>query len=192
MHSVVKMWLGTGFEPPRKFLVDNGGGFANKVYLNLAENFNLEVVHTAAENPWQNGICERNHATVDACVSKLFEDDPSLPLDVVFAWAVNARNAMQDYLGYTPYQLFFGRLPILPAMLNQKLPANERVCMNETVSRNLSALFNARKAFTESEAREKVKRALRNPVRDPNEVIYQPGDKVCFKRSDKIKWRRPG
>ena len=77
-------------------------------------------------------------------------------------------------------------------MLNEKILANERVCMNETVSRNLSALFNVRKAFTESEARAKVKRALRNPVRDPNEVISQPGDKICFKRSDKIKWRSPG
>ena len=94
VHFVVKMWLGTGFGPPRKFLVDNGGGFANKVNLNLAENFNLEVVHTAAESPCQNGICERNHATVDACGSKFFEDDSSLPLDVVFALAVNAKNAM--------------------------------------------------------------------------------------------------
>ena len=76
-------------------LVDNGGEFANKVYLNLAENFNVEVVHTAAESPWQNGICERNHATVDACVSKLLEDGSSLPLDVALAWAVNAKNAMK-------------------------------------------------------------------------------------------------
>ena len=119
VHSVVKMWLGTGLRSPRKFLVDNDE-FANKVYLNLAENFNVEVVHTAAESPWQNGICERIHVTVDACVSKLLEDDSSLPLDDALAWAVNAKNAMQNYLGYTPYQLVFGRLPNLPGMLNDK------------------------------------------------------------------------
>ena len=63
--------------------------------------------------------------------------------------------------------------------------------MSETVSRNLSALFNASKAFTESEARAKVNRALRHPVRDPNEVIHQPEDKVYFKRNDDIKWKGP-
>ena len=28
-------------------------------------------------------------------------------------------------------------------------------------------------------------------MRDPSEVIYQPGDKVYFKRNDDIKWKGP-
>ena len=50
---------------PTKLITDNGGEFSNEgMQLATAK---LNIIHntTAAESPWQNGLCEKNHATVD-------------------------------------------------------------------------------------------------------------------------------
>ena len=65
-------------------------------------------VNTAAYNPWQNGVCERNHAVVDDCVSKTLEHNPELELEVALLRAINAKNATQMIYGYSPYHFVFG------------------------------------------------------------------------------------
>ena len=57
----------------------------------MAEQFNVDIYSTAAESPWQNVICERNHAVIDTCLEKILKDDPTIELDVALAWAVNAK-----------------------------------------------------------------------------------------------------
>lgn len=51
--------------------------------------------------------CERNHYVVDVCVQKTMEEDPKMEINVALAWAVNAKNSMQNHLGYSPIQLVF-------------------------------------------------------------------------------------
>ena len=48
----------------------------------MCSNLNIEIVNTAAYSPWQNGVCDHNHAVVDDCVPKILEDNPELKLDV--------------------------------------------------------------------------------------------------------------
>ena len=109
------MWIGSGLGAPKKFLADNGGEFANEEYKDMSSNLNIELINTAAYSPWQNGICERNHAVVDDCVSKILEDNPELELDVALVWPINAKNAMQMVYGCSQYQLVFGVNPNLPS-----------------------------------------------------------------------------
>ena len=71
INQVMMMWIGNGMGTPKKFLADNGGEFANAHYRDMCENLNIEIANTAAYSPWQNGLCERNHAVVDDCVSKM-------------------------------------------------------------------------------------------------------------------------
>ena len=82
VQNVIMMWVANGFGTPKKFLIDNGGEFANESYKEMAEQFNAEICSTAAESPWQNGICERSHAGIDTCVEKSLEDDPTIELGV--------------------------------------------------------------------------------------------------------------
>ena len=51
----------------------------------MCENLNIEVMKTAAESPWQNGLCERNHCVTGRCLEKILEDDPEMPLNIVLA-----------------------------------------------------------------------------------------------------------
>ena len=72
-----------------------------------------------------NGICERNHYMVDVCVGKMIEDDPSMKLEVALAWAVNAKNSMQNHNGFSPIQLVSGTNPNLPSVSTNRLLAME-------------------------------------------------------------------
>jgi len=69
-----------------KFLADNGGEFANDEYKDMCENLNIEVRNTAARSPWQNRLCERNHAVVDKCLQKVIKDNPKMKLEIALVW----------------------------------------------------------------------------------------------------------
>ena len=57
------------------------------------------------------------------CVEKMLEDDQTLSLEVALAWAVNAKNSISNYSGFSPYQLVLGQNPNLPFVLTDDLPA---------------------------------------------------------------------
>ena len=63
VENIIKMWVNT-FGVPDKILTDNGGEFNNEELCDMSENLNTEVLATAAESPWSNGICERHNAVM--------------------------------------------------------------------------------------------------------------------------------
>ena len=191
VNSVATEWIAAGFGAPKKFLVDNGGEFNNEEYRELAEQFNVEVCATAAYSPWSNGICERNHYVVDVCVQKMLEEDPRMELDVALAWAVNAKNSMQNHLGYSPIQLVLGNHPNLPSVMVNQPPALEEAVVSDAVVKHLNALHAARRAFVKAESSDRIRKALRHKVR-ATETTFVSGDRVFYKRDDNNRWRGPG
>jgi len=97
-------------------------------------------------------------------VYKMLEESPKLKVDVALAHAVSAKNSLQSYNGFSPIQLVTGSLPNLPNILNDALPALETLTYPE-LEKRLSAMHSARCAFIKAESSEKIKRALRHPVR---------------------------
>ena len=190
VDSFITTWIASGMGAPNKVLVDNGGEFDNPELLETMEQFNIEVCATAAYSPWSNGTCERNHAVVDLMVNKMLEESPGLKLDIALAHAVNAKNSLHNHNGFAPIQLVTGTLPNLPTVINSKLPALETIISPE-LENHLSAMHSARRAFVKAESSEKIKRAIRHPVRSC-EQIFQNGDKVFYKREDNPRWRGPG
>ena len=169
----------------------NGGEFANDEYEEMCETLNIEVLHTAAESPWQNGLCERNHAVVDRCVEKIMEDNPKLPLSQAISWGINAKNCLQMWNGFSSYQLVFGQNPNLPNVMTDKLPALEGTTTSGIVTSHLNALHSARRAYIEVESSEKVRRALNHKIR-ANTTNFKTGEKVFYKRDGNNKWKGPG
>ena len=189
VDSFVTTWIAAGMGAPNKTLVDNGGEFDNNEYLEAMEQFNIEVCATGAHSPWSNGICERKHPVVDMMVYKMLEESPKLKVEVTLAHAINAKNSLQNYNGYAPIQLVTGSLPNLPNVLNSALPALETPSSPE-LEQHLSAMHSARRAYMKAESSEKIKRAIRHPVRSCEE-IFNNGDKVYYKREDSRRWRGP-
>ena len=110
------------FGHPKKFLADNGGEFANPEYRSLCESMNIEMLKTAAESPWSNGIVERHNAVLKESVLKTLEDTKCSISDAVF-WAISSKNSLMNHNGYAPNTLVLGKNTNHPSVLTDKLPA---------------------------------------------------------------------
>ena len=191
IDKIIEKWIGTGLGCPRKFLSDNGGEFANEDFRDMCENLNIIVMNTAAESPFSNGICERNHAVIDEMVCKILADQPDLPLSTALAWAVHAKNNLQMVEGYSPYQLVFGRNPQLPSVCSDDPPALEGTTTSRVLAKHLNALHVGREAFIKAETSQKIRRALKHQIR-PIEKRYHCGEYVYYKRDGCNEWKGPG
>ena len=105
--------------------------------------------------------------------------------------AINAKNSMQNHHGFSPIQLVLGKSPNLPSVLVNDPPPLEDAEVSDTVIKHLNALQAAKRAFTKAESSERIRRALRHNVR-VSEVMFQPGERVFYKRDDSNRWRGPG
>lgn len=176
--------------PPQKLFSDNGGEFNNEEVRDMAENFNIEVKTTPAYSPWSNGLLERHNQTLTEIIVKV-KTSTGCDWSTAMDWALMAKNCMQSVHGYSPHQLVFGQNPNLPSVLTDKAPALEGTTKSEWVAKHISALHAARKAFTEAECSERIRRALKKQIR-PTDERYEPGDKVYYKRVDCPEWKGPG
>ena len=170
---------------------DNGGEFNAEEVREVASVLDIIDMSTGAQSPFQNGLCEKIHHVTDRMLVKLIEDNPDTPREVLLAWANNARNCLQMNKGFSPHQLVIGQNPNLPNIITAAPPALDGMTSSEVLARHLNALHSARKAFIQSEADEKIRRALRSKMRS-NEEQYSHGDIVYYKRDGKDRWLGPG
>ena len=105
----------------------------------LSDCLGIEVDTTAAKSPWQNGLCERNHAVTDRCLEKILNENPDIPLEVALAYACNAKNSLQMWNGYSSYQIVFGSNPNVPDIFHATLPELEGVTQSELLAKHLNA-----------------------------------------------------
>ena len=177
------------FGIPKACLNDNGGEFTGEEIREFKSVLNIIDLTTGAESPWQNGLCEKNHQTVDTMWLRMKEDYPDVDDDVLLGWANMAKNSMQMVYGFSSNQLVFGTNPTIPNIMNGGLPAMEGRTSSETLAEHLNILHSARKAFIESENSERIRKALLKKV-CTNNTVFENGDNVWYKRRDK--WMGPG
>ena len=68
--------------------------------------------------------------------------------------------------------------------MSDKLPALKGTTSSEIFAQHLNTLHEARRAYIQTEANERIRRALRTKIRAA-EQIYQNGDTVFYKREGK-------
>ena len=185
-----KIWIAV-FGCPLKVLSDNGGEFANQMFLDMCDNLNITFLTTAAEAPWSNGLVEKHNEVLGATVCKILEDI-NCSLDIALAWAVNAKNTLHNIHGFSSHQLVFGCNPNLPTVLSDKLPALEGVTQSQCIADHLNSLHKARQEFIRLESSERLRRALRSKVRTHNNIRYFQGEEVFYKREGEKTWRGSG
>ena len=78
----------------------------------------------------------------------------------------------------------FAKNPDLPNVTENYPPDLENNIISELVANNLNAVHPDRKAFAETEASEKLIRAILRKVRPSISLNFQLGDKVYFKTRD--------
>ena len=189
INALMQNWVGV-FGVMRSILTDNGGEFNADEMREVMSILNVRVLTTAAESPFQNGLCERVHAVTDMMLLKLEEENKRTDSQTLLCWANMARNALQMWNGYSSHQLIFGKNPNLPGIMTDGLPGLEGSTSSEIFAKHLNALHSSRRAYIETEANERIRRALRGKIRAA-EDIFEKGDTVYYKREGKERWFGP-
>ena len=97
------------------------------------------------ESPLSNRTVERHKNLAEAMQRTL---DVKCELDMALAWAVSAKNALQNCGGYSPNQPMFSRNVNMPTVLEDKLPALESNTSSDIIRKNLKALYSAGKTLS--------------------------------------------
>ena len=190
ISKVFQIWIFI-FGPPKQILTDNGGEFTSDDFREMGEKLNTTIKTTAAESPWSNGINERHNAIMGNMAQKV-HNETKCSMDIAIASAVSSKNASANVHGYSPNQLVFGYNPNFPFVLSNKLPAMESKTSFEIVLEHLTALHCTRKAFVESEASERLNRAIKKRTRSSTALVFQNGDSVYYKRDGSHEWKGLG
>ena len=190
LDAVIENWCGI-FGVMEIMLTDNGGEFTSEEIREVSSFLNIKKYTTAAEAPWQNGLCERVHAVTDQILSKLNAEYPNVRLQTLLRWANMAKNSLQMNNGFSPHQLVFGINPNLPNIMNARIPALQENTTSEIFAKHLNLMQLARQAYLEAENSERIKRALRHNIRT-NQEMFESGENVYYKREDSEKWLGPG
>ena len=190
ISGIMKSWVAI-FGAPRKMLTDNGGEFVSDAFMKMAESFNIRLLNTSAESPWSNGLVERHNGVLSEMLHKIMAER-KYDIHMAVALAIQAKNSLANVHGFSPAQLALGKNPQLPCVLHNDPPANESVDSSEIIMETLNCLRDARKAFIEAEASERIKRALNKNIRPMQSTKFTNGDLVYYKRKDTRRWRGPG
>lgn len=190
VNAVVLHWIGGGWGVMEGILVDNGGEFNNDHMREMGSLLNIRISTTGAESPWSNGLCERNHAVTDRMLEILRDENPTISVDVLLAWANVAKNSMHMVNGFSSYQLVLGKNPNLPNIYSDKLPALQGTTTSDILQIHLNAMHSARRAYSRCESDERIRRALRHRVRSMEERFCH-GDLVYYKKENSNRWQGP-
>ena len=189
VKNMFTSWI-TTFGAPKKILSDNGCEFNNVLFREFGEGFNIKILTTAAESPFSNGICERLNGVLGNLVNKILHES-RCDIEMALAWAVSARNALDNNAGYSPNQLVFGYNPAIPDIFHNELPGLETASKSEILRKNLNALHIARSEFIKFESDERISRALRHNIRETDLKDLNTGDEIFYKRNSSDQWHGP-
>ena len=190
IRTIMQIWVSV-YGTTEKFLVDNGGEFANEAFINMAEKFGITIKTTAGNSPWSNGVVERHNQTLGNMIDKVMLNS-SCDLLTAVPWCVSAKNSLANVHGFSPFQLSIGSNPKLPSTLTDNIPSLTTRTSSKTLSDNLEALHKARQAFIECENSDRIRRALSHNIRNSGDIKYLTGDSVLYKRDNSSSWHGPG
>ena len=116
-------------------------------------------------------IRERYHEPIRRTFRKLRIDHPKLNKDFLLSLAVEACNDTLGPEGVEPSALVFGEFPSLRSFLGPKVPST-------ILAEQAQAALTTRKVMEESQAKSKLKRAMKHQSPKMQNYTYSPGDKV--------------
>lgn len=191
LQALLDGWILNLYGAPNNVLVDNGGEFYNSKFKDMCNNLNIRMYASAAESPFQNGLCERNHSITDKIMEKMMEEDKSLTTSRALSAATFAKNCLVNVNGFSPIQLVTGKMPRLPSVMTNSIPAQEATSTVKAYTDRINGIIAARKAFMEVENSARLNRALKTKVIPPH-VVYKTGDQVFYKKEgSEARWEGP-
>ena len=112
--------------------------------------------------------------------------------EVALAWAISAKNSLQNHAGFSPNQLVFGHNINIPSVLTAALPALENFTSSDIIRKNMEAMRKAKESYIQAESSERIRRAQRHNVRTYTDERYCNSCKVYYRRKNFKGWKSPG
>ena len=169
----------TLFGLPKSVQSDQGSNFMSHLFQDVMAQLGIKQVKASAYHPQSQGALERFHQTLKTmmrsyCLQEKKDWDEGIPL-LLFA----AREAVQESLGFSPFELVFGHTPRGPLkLLKERWLSDEEPesvlvrisdirhrlrTANELAQKNLKAAQSGMKTWYDRKARTRV---------------FKPGDQV--------------
>ena len=114
VETILEKWIGAGYGVMEGLHTDIGGEMSNIELDDVASKLGISKTTTSSYSPHQNGVNERNHATVDFMMKKMMDCDSSLAPETALFWSINAKTVLKTVMVFRHISLF---LPIIPSYL---------------------------------------------------------------------------
>ena len=162
VEAMINFFVKVGL--PRTIQTDKGTNFTSKLFKRVVEQLGITHIQSSAYHPQSQGALERFHSTLKNmlrahCAEQKKDWDSGLPF-VLFA----ARSAVQESLGFSPFELVYGRTVRGPLQIakerwvEQGKASEDTVTYMDRLKKNISdALRLARRNLSEAQGRMKRK-----------------------------------
>ena len=94
----------------------------------------------------------------------MLDSDRSLSPDVALLGAFNAKNSLENHLGYSPFQLHIGKNPRLLSTTCDGPPFFDSVSLSKNFVSHINAMMYARENCIKAQSAGSLKKALKDKV----------------------------
>jgi len=171
------------FGLPREILSDQGSDFMSDLMQVFLNDLHIDQIRTSPYHPQSNGACERFNGTLKVMLKALVEKHPD-SWDAAIPWVLFAyREVPVETLGYSPFELMFGRSVVGPLTLRKRQWLGETdlsTAKKSAVEFLLDTRTQLRDALAvaENNAMEQQRKSKTWYDRKARMREFQPGDKV--------------
>ena len=157
----MKFWV-THYGIPRTIITDNGIQFQSNMMSILYSHLGIEGRRTSPHHPQSNSQVERLNRVIKEALRTMCDANQKDWPDHLDSIAFAYRTAVQESTGLSPYQLLFGRQPVLPVDILYGEPSKVEAMERDEGKYHLRLTTNLREAwklaFSKNEEQENVKR----------------------------------
>ena len=190
---ILRKWClgggGLGY-PSRSFFCDNGNEFRKEFLEETSRRLSIKIQLTPSYSPWSNGGCERRHGAIDLTIKKLMDDDKSLKLEEALEHALWARNMEIGRHGLSPYQVVYGKSPVLPGITEGTPMTDSLITQADAVRLHFQRQETARAELRKYDSSRRLKEALKARLQPYFDVKYEEGDLIIFQDGND-QWNGP-
>jgi transposase InsO family protein len=172
----------------RRILSDRGSAFESDMFQHLLKRLGIKKVRTTSYHPQTNANAERLHRHYPkalAMLSKTLKDWPKYVDEVAFAY----RTTPISGIGYSPFELLYGKSPILPvdylSSCEQDLQVDRQKYQLDFPQR-MKAMWDLVTETNQKNAAQQKKQHDKDKV----EVVFLPGSRVLLYRPSAVKGPR--
>jgi hypothetical protein len=201
-EEFLRMWI-SHYGCPRMVIADQGGEFSSH-FVQMCEDFDLDIKLSGAHAPWQNALAERHGSILEEAYNSVVQTLSTTgreEVSLALAASVQAKNAVIQRHGITAEMAVFGRPLRWPEAANKdddEVPYSALGAQGH-VWRATQARTAAKMALISRDANDKLRRVMMRQAGSPPTIML-PGTRVYFfsphptkgrHRADPHRWRGP-